>query len=61
MRTFIRRKKDIGYHQENYLNLIYFTKKLMEHNPFERQQKIALKQEIQQTKFEAEKEWLIRQ
>jgi hypothetical protein len=32
MRTYIRRKAYMGYHQENYLNLIKFTKQLLKIN-----------------------------
>lgn len=61
MRTFIRRKKIMAYHRENYINLIYFTKKLMESNPFEKKALITLRNEIENTKAIAEKEWLLRQ
>lgn len=61
MRTFIRRKKIIGYHQENYLNLIYLTKKLMERNPYNKEESVHLKIEIEKTKAVAEKEWLLKQ
>ncbi|MEM9824543.1 MAG: hypothetical protein AAF985_25880 [Bacteroidota bacterium] len=59
MRTFIRRKKMIGYHQENYVNLIQFTRKLMECNPYDRKEKEQLRREIEQTKVVAEKGWLL--
>ncbi len=61
MRTFIRRKKIMGYHQENYLNLIQLTKKLMERNPYEKEQTVVLQNEIENLKSVAEKEWLLRQ
>ncbi len=61
MRTFIRRKKIMGYHRENYLNLIYFTKKLMESNPFDRASLKTLHEEIEKSKPIAEKDWLLRQ
>ena len=59
MRTFIRRKKVIGYHQENYLNLIHFTKKLMERNPYDKEELKNLREEMVSTKAVAEKEWLL--
>ena len=59
MRTFIRRKKMIGYHEENYVNLIHFTRKLVESNPYDRTEQEKLRQEIEQTKVVAEKGWLL--
>jgi len=61
MRTFIRRKNIIGYHQENYLNLIQFTKKLIEANPYEKEGIQQIKKEIEATKSIAEKGWLLQQ
>ena len=59
MRTFIRRKKIIAYHRENYINLIRFTRRLIERNPFDRAEAKSLQQEIMETKVVAEKEWLL--
>ncbi|MBK7409311.1 MAG: hypothetical protein IPL49_07275 [Saprospirales bacterium] len=61
MRTFIRRKKGIGYHQENYLHTIQLTRRLMEVNPFDRQALQDLRKEIEQTRNIAEKSWLLTQ
>ncbi len=58
MRIFIRRKKMIAYHEENYVNLIRFTRKLIEGNAFDKKERAALKQEILETKVVAEKDWL---
>lgn len=57
MQKFIRRKKIMGYHRENYLNLAVFTKKLMETQ--EKMALAALRAEIEGTKSVAEKEWLL--
>ena len=61
MRTFIKRKDFIGYHQENYLNTIYFTKKMLELPPGDRRVIASLKKEITGTKVVAEKNWLLEQ
>ena len=61
MRNFIRRKKGIGYHQENFLQLIYFVRKLLDRNPYDRESKAILKQQIEETKALAEKSWLLEQ
>ena len=61
MRAFIRRKKIIGYHQENYLNTIQLTRRLVEVNPFDKKAVEDLKAEIGQTRNLAEKAWLLTQ
>lgn len=59
IRAFIRRKKVMGYHRENYSNTVHFTQKLLETNLFDKVAKAALQQEIEETKAVAEKEWLL--
>jgi len=61
MKMFIRRKKVMGYHRENYLNTIKFTKKLVELNPADKEKKVKLLAEIEAAKAVAEKRWLIHQ
>ncbi len=60
-KTFIRRKKALGYHRENYLNTIYLTRKLLEINPFDKEEKDALRKEIVETKGVGDKDWLLEQ
>ena len=52
-------KKVMGYHRENYLNTVYFTQKLLETNLFDKNERAALRGEIEATKAVAEKEWLL--
>ncbi len=59
MRTFIRRKKIMGYHRENYVNLVYYTRKLLELNPFDRSEKQEILKGIENSKVIAERDWLI--
>jgi hypothetical protein len=61
MKVFIRRKKVMGYHQTNYLNMIHFMKKMLELNIYDRREVVLLKEELQQTKSVAEKNWLLKQ
>ena len=61
MRTFIRRKKILGYHRENYLNTVYLTRKLIELPPGNRNAKSELRKEVENTKAVAEKNWLLDQ
>lgn len=61
IRGFIRRKKVMGYHRENYMNTVYFTQKLLEANLFDKAVRTELQREIEDTKAVAEKEWLLEQ
>lgn len=61
IRIFIRRKKVMGYHRENYLNTVNFTQKLLEANLFDKNTRTALRREIEGVKAVAEKEWLLEQ
>ncbi|MEM1320223.1 MAG: hypothetical protein AAGG75_08200 [Bacteroidota bacterium] len=61
MKTFIRRKKVIGYHQSNYLNIIRFTKKLVLHNPYDKAERQQLKVQIAEEDILTEKAWLLNQ
>ena len=58
---FLQRKKLIGYHQENYGNMIRLTRKMLELNPFDKQEKRKLKQEIESIKALSERDWLLKQ
>ncbi|MEM1320228.1 MAG: hypothetical protein AAGG75_08225 [Bacteroidota bacterium] len=61
MNMFIRRKKVIGYHQTNYLNIIQYTKKLMAVNPYDRADRLRLRQQIEAEEILTEREWLLEQ
>lgn len=63
-RTYVNRKKQSGelrsYHQENYLNIIRLTQKLLTFNPFDKKEKAKLREEIEKTKV-TERKWLLDQ
>lgn len=59
MGVFIRRQRVIGYHKNNYLNIIKFTKKLMSHNPNDKAERAALRQRIEAEDRLTEKEWFL--
>ena len=61
IKAFIRRKKVMGYHRENYLNTVHFTQKLLECNWSDKKTRSDLRREIEDTKAVAEKEWLLEQ
>lgn len=61
MRNYIHRKKVIGYHRSNYLNIIRFTERLLAREPGNRQAQEELRTEIEQEQVLTEKEWLLEQ
>lgn len=61
MRTYMRRKKVIGYHKNIYKNLIQYTKKLIRINPFNKDHKTKLRQEIETADPLPERQWLLEQ
>ncbi len=60
-KTFLKRKKELGYHRDNYLNTIQFTRKLLETNQFDKIAREDLRKEIEGLKGVGEKEWLLAQ
>lgn len=61
MRSYMRRKKVIGYHKANYKNIIRYTKKLLKVNPFNKNAVEKIRQEVQEVSPLTEQEWLLRQ
>ena len=59
IKRFLQRQKLIGYHQENYLNIIRFTRKILELNPYDKTAQATLRTEIKNTKALAERDWLL--
>ncbi len=55
MRNYIHRKRVIGYHRTNYLNIIRFTEKVMRLNTFDKKELEALRQAIAQEEVLTEK------
>ena len=61
MEQFIRRRKVIGYHQELFRNFILILKKRIDIPQFEKEQRIQLKVDIENTRAVAERSWLLKQ
>jgi len=59
MEKFMSRKKQMSYHRDNYLNIIRFTRKLLEASDKEAVRQ--LRQEVEQAKHLAERQWLMAQ
>ncbi|MEZ4948529.1 MAG: hypothetical protein R2784_03925 [Saprospiraceae bacterium] len=58
-KTYIHRKKVIGYHRSNYLNFIKYLQKVMSVNYYDKEKMEKLKGEISGEKNIVEKEWLL--
>ncbi len=61
MRTYLVRKKVLGYHKANYKNIIRLTKKMLKINPYNKNQKAKLLKEIEEANPLAERKWLLKQ
>ena len=59
--TYISRKKQLGYHRENYLNLIHFVKKILNTPETDESARELIRSNIIATKAVADKKWLLAQ
>ncbi|MFZ4633084.1 MAG: hypothetical protein ACOYNO_02645 [Saprospiraceae bacterium] len=57
--VFIRRKKDLSYHRNNYLNLIRLVRRRLEIPPLDRTAHQLWQAQVKQTAELAEREWLL--
>lgn len=60
MRNYIHRKKVLGYHRKNYLNIIRYTELLLQ-NGHDRREGAALRLRIEHEPVLTEKEWMLAQ
>lgn len=58
-KAFLRRRKDLGYHRESYLNLLKFTQKLVNILGSGAARRRSLAEKIRQTPSVAERDWLL--
>ncbi|MCB9296959.1 MAG: hypothetical protein H6559_28140 [Lewinellaceae bacterium] len=56
---FLRRHRELTYHRENYLNVIYFTRKLLEMNPYDKEARAGLRREMEAAPTLTERAWLL--
>lgn len=61
MKTFIRRRQELGYQKDHYLGIVRFTQKLMALRPGDREGAERLRREIEAAVGLPEKEWLLGQ
>lgn len=59
--AYLRRRADIGYQKQNYENLIRFVRQMLRKWPLQAADRLALRQEVEQTPALAEREWLLGQ
>ena len=59
MKAFLRRKRQMGYHQQNYLNIIRFTQKLLALKPMDKAGADRLQKAILEAEPLTEKRWLL--
>jgi tetratricopeptide (TPR) repeat protein len=61
MQVYLMRKKIIGYHKTNYLNIVKYTRKLMKLNPYDKSDHQKLADKIRTEKFLPDRDWLLKQ
>jgi hypothetical protein len=59
MRNYIRRKRVIGYHRANYLNIVRYAEKLLKLNNADKKAVAALKRELIREEILTERDWLL--
>ena len=59
MRMFIRRNKRMGYHHQNWQNIVRFTQKIMELSPGDDERRALLRADIEAAEMLTEKAWLL--
>ncbi len=61
LRTYLTRKRVIGYHRNNYRNFIRLMSKLIRYNPYSEHERAKLRIEMTEANPLTEREWLLRQ
>ncbi len=61
METFIRRQRIIGYHKENYMNIIRYTKKIVALSSNHKAERELLIHQITEEQHLTEREWMLGQ
>ena len=60
MENYIRRKRVIGYHRNNYRNILRYTDQLLKVNPYDRAAVGQMAAAVQQEKYLTEKDWFLK-
>ncbi|MBC7777374.1 MAG: hypothetical protein H7246_18215 [Phycisphaerae bacterium] len=59
IQIYLRRKKVLGYHRDNYLAIVRFIRKLLTINPNNKAERKKLREEIQAAPALTERDWLL--
>ncbi|MCC6459556.1 MAG: hypothetical protein IT260_03730 [Saprospiraceae bacterium] len=59
VKNYIRRQRAVGYHRDNFLNIVRYTRALIRRNPEEPGALLELRRQIEQEPVLTEKEWLL--
>lgn len=59
MHNYIRRKRVIGYHRTNYLNIIRYVRKLMAVNPYDKKAIRKWREQLEKEEILTERKWLL--
>lgn len=57
----LRKKKVIGYHQQHYMNMLRYTKKMMRLNPYDKDAVAKFREEVECSSSVIEKKWILEQ
>ncbi|MBK8191815.1 MAG: hypothetical protein IPK76_00845 [Lewinellaceae bacterium] len=60
IQIYLRRKKVLGYHKDNYTAIVRYLRKLLAINPNSAAEKEKLRQEIEEAPVLTEREWLLK-
>lgn len=61
MRVYLQRRNDLGYHSENYKNMVAFTRQLMSTSIKSKAEKEKFAKKVQSAKVFSEKDWFLKQ
>lgn len=59
MQSFIRRKRLLGYHKDNYQQFVRLTKKLLQLNPYDKEARELFREQIERSEPLTEKGWFL--
>ncbi len=61
LRTFLQRKKMMGYHRGNFQNIIRYMQKLVNRNPFDQKETEKIRKEVEEEEVLTERGWFVKQ
>lgn len=61
MKAYLSRKAQLGYHRQNYKNIVSYMRKLMMHNPYSKKEVEKLQKAVEKESPLTEKKWFLEQ